>query len=673
MAENTKLYEAIQGLHETDSKIWSKTQEVSGAVVAVSNTAETLSNSIGISNMPNNVSAVVDADNKINDDLLPSVLYKGKGDLETNKMGSSIKFIGNCAVRQDSDGNLIIRIGDNLNSSNFSTTDGQTTGVNDTAITSPTGTAGKLSGGTDVTAITGGDYTIKTKTAGNLMHFADNESTFFEIKCTDDNVAKIYHFGPVNLTPTSTGASMVLSAFYATDPKLSGVATAGAKMFDTYNLLSASEVISADISGFYLFKDTQKFWDGSNWSNVDKLSNSTLKVYNFKEETKKSEGAEGYCGSISATISAADIANCVSGETSTIALNSITHYNGSEGSFSDTNLGTTTRYFYTDTTTKPTITANSAKVTITKSSSKIVSGVKYITSGTAKYDVSFTNIANPVHVASNVVFDNSGWAEDKTVTAGVKDTSATATGALLAGTFSKDTVGNKITVTVKNINGSGTAATIDLNESLLIDTLTTADDALNAYFNIEDSTDYPRLNLDLSKFNNKKFIGETDLMLSGGCLIYPVANLSGYNTDIASSDLLGSDGETSVTTNPNYSTLSGTRYWYRKFYQSGDKNGATLSFTTKDNFDESKFSTNMIVEIGVLKADGTVKKWYDATKKSTESTTGIRTDNNKGNDKTPTLTVDWGSDGAASNGIIIKLGLLEKSTVKVDTLTVAFA
>lgn len=667
MAE-TKLYEAIQGLHETDSKIWAKTQEVSGAVVAVSNTAETLSNSIGISNMPNNVSAVVDADNKINDDLLPSVLYKGKGDLETNKMGSSIKFIGNCAVRQDSDGNLIIRIGDNLNSSNFTTTDGQTTGVNDTTITSPTGTAGKLSGGTDVTAISGGSYTINTATAGNLMHFADNESTFFEIKCTDDNVAKIYHFGPVNLS----SGTMVLSAFYATDPKLSGVATVGAKMFDTYKLSSSTEVSSADISGFYLFKDTQKFWDGTNWSNVEKLSNSTLKVYNFKEETKKSEGAEGYCGSISATISAADIANCVSGETSTIALNSITHYNGGEGSFSDTNLGTTTRYFYTDTTTKPTITENSAKVTITKSSSKIVSGVKYITSGTAKYDVSFTNIANPIHITKNVEFNNSGWAEDKTVTTGANDTSATATGALLAGTFSKDTTGNKITVTVKNINGSATA-TIDLNESLLIDTLTTADTALNAYFNIETSTDYPRLNSDLSTFNNKKFIGETDLMLSGGCLIYPTANLSGYNTDIASSDLLGSDGETTVTTNPNYSTLSGTRYWYREFYQSGDKNGATLSFTTKDNFDESKFATNMIVEIGVLKADGTVKKWYDATKKSTESSTGIRTDNNKGNDKTPTLTVDWGSDGAASNGIIIKLGLPEKSTVKVDTLTVAFA
>lgn len=525
---------------------------------------------------------------------------------------SKIQFIGDCKVTYRNDGQIVIRIGENLNSSNFNTNpvDGQTTGVDGT-ITVPNGTKGTLSDGSSVTALKTGDYVVTTATNNALIHFENNNNTYFLMDVSDNGVAKTYYFGPI------TG------------------------------------------DGDYEAKLTDA--DG------DTVSGVSLTVSNFGEETKTAEGATGYCGSIKFTIAASAIAD---GDASKISITSVTHKNGGEGDFAYT-CADNNRYFYTDTTTVPTITADSAKVTIAKSSNKTVSGIKYITAGTATYDVSFSNIASPVCVPSNVIFDNSGWAEDKTVSAAYNATSATATGNLIKGSFSKDTATNKVTVTVKNINDAVTAD-IDLAESLLIDTKTEADTATVANFNIETTANYQRLNADLTNFDNTKAIGDADLMLKDGYLVYPSGNWSEYNVDLAATGLKAADG-TAATTNPDYSGSKNTRYWYRKFYEAGDKNGATLSFTTADNFSETSFGTAMIVEIGVLNSDGTVKKWFDASKKSTESSIGIRTDSNAGNDKTPTLVVNWGADGAASYGVIIKLGLPEASTVKVDTLSVTFA
>ena len=525
---------------------------------------------------------------------------------------SKIQFIGDCKVTYRNDGQIVIRIGENLNSSNFNTdpVDGQTTGVAGD-ITAPEGTSGTLSDGSNVNAITSGNYVVTTVTDDALIHFENNENTYFLMNVSDNNTAKTYYFGPIT-----------------------GNGTYDAKLTDA---------------------------EGETVSGV------SLTVSNFGEETKSNEGATGYCGSIKFTIAASAIAD---GDASKISVTSVTHKNGEEGDFAYT-CAANNRYFYTDTTTKPTITADSAKVTITKSSTKIVSGIKYVTAGTAKYDVSFSDIANPVCIPSNVIFDNSGWAEDKTVSAAYNATSATATGNLIKGSHSKDTATNKVSVTVKNINGNATAS-IDLAESLLVDTTTASDTATVANFNIETTENYQRLNDDLTTFDNTKAIGATDLMLKDGYLVYPSGNWSEYNADLAATGLKAVDG-TAATANPNYSNSEGTRYWYRKFYEAGDKNGATLSFTTAANFSETSFGTAMIVEIGVLNSDGTVKKWFDASKKSTESSIGIRTDSNAGNDKTPTLVVNWGAEGAASYGVIIKLGLPEASAVKVDTLSVTFA
>jgi hypothetical protein len=169
MAENTtKLYDAISGLHETDSKIWGKTQEVSGAV--------------GIQSFPTTVTSVVATDGKISDDLLPGVTFNNKGTDENFIMGSNIKFIGNCNVTRDSSGQLIIRIGDNLNSSTFNMKDGVTDGSGKyTRSTTPySKRVVKGAGSQDNVWKNDGSDTVTIETNGKI-HFDDKINTKFQL------------------------------------------------------------------------------------------------------------------------------------------------------------------------------------------------------------------------------------------------------------------------------------------------------------------------------------------------------------------------------------------------------------------------------------------------------------------------------------------------------------
>lgn len=584
-------------INELSSSVAAEIKEVSDSVNQIKTevTDGLLDKSTGNLNAKYNPIKVLSTDNKTG--LDPIALEEGgEATYYPDNDYSKIQFIGDCKVTYRNDGQIVIRIGDNLNSSNFATTDGQTTGVDNAKVIAPTSKSGKLSDGTSVNAITGGDYTIDTATAGALIHFENNKSTSFEVTVEDDGVAKVYYFGPI----TGNG---------------------------TYN----AKLTNAE---------------------GETVSGVTMTISNFGEETKTAEGATGYCGAVAFTISASAIA---SGVASSIKVVSVKHNNGGEGEFIDDALDTNTRYFYTDTTTKPTIT--SAGVTVTAGGSKTVSGVKYLTGATANYSVSFTDIATPVCVTDNVSFDANKWAADATaLDAAYNATSMTGSGAVANGQYAQ--ADNTVKVTVKNINGSVEQTVTLADYSLLVDSNNTADTALIAYFDTEDNENYPRLNNDLTTFDNTKSIAATgDLMQKNGQLIYPSGNYTGYNT------ILGTD-----FTQPNYSTglTTGKRTWYRKFFEAGDKNGATLTFAAASNITASAFGNTLTVKVGVIAADGSVA-WYDATKKSTEASDGIATSVAQN-----VLKVDWGAYGAAKNGIVIELGMTSASHT-INTLTVAFA
>ena len=192
MAE-TKLYQAINGLHQTDVKLWNKITTVSGELEA---TSGFLSGAIGT--LPNGVTSVVAEDKKISDELLPGVTFNNKGSDSNFVMGSNIKFIGNCNVTQDpATGQLIIRIGDNLNSSTFNMKDGITDGtVKLTKSTTPSTKVTKKAGSQSVWKLDGTDEA--TVTTSGKIHFDDATNTKFTVKVTANGAEAVaYDCGPV--------------------------------------------------------------------------------------------------------------------------------------------------------------------------------------------------------------------------------------------------------------------------------------------------------------------------------------------------------------------------------------------------------------------------------------------------------------------------------------------
>lgn len=304
---------------------------------------------------------VVDAD------FLPEItaLEKdtdGKMQTVSKTMGPKINFIGDCAVRQNADGSLTIRIGENLNSSNFMTTDGQTTGVNNLKVNLPTTKSGLLATNSTIKGVTAGSYTLDTTTAAGLIHIDNPDTTSFVLNYKVDGVAKTMEFGPINM------------------------------------------------------------WNGDTLKTSATFTNGIAKltISNFGPETKSAEGATGYCGNIAFDIPVNELAAV--GET--VELTSLTYKNGGEGEFTDKDLGATKLFYYTDVKTKPavgSVTYNSVSLTSTATKS----GITYATAGTASATASdLTNMFTPLGVSNNVAFTSNFASNASATTTSTTATSA---------------------------------------------------------------------------------------------------------------------------------------------------------------------------------------------------------------------------------------------------------
>ena len=138
--------------------------------------------------------------------------------------GPNINFIGDCTMIVEKDGSITIRIGDNLNSSNFGTKDGVTSGVDTVSVTSPSTTANAYLSGTSVVAISGGNYSIDTKSANSVIHFDSQTVAGFKVVVNDAGTNKTYFFGPIDMT---TGVSSGKKTFTAKLTDASGAVQSG--------------------------------------------------------------------------------------------------------------------------------------------------------------------------------------------------------------------------------------------------------------------------------------------------------------------------------------------------------------------------------------------------------------------------------------------------------------
>ena len=329
----TTLNQVLSGLHSTDVKLKNKLQATNEAIGLSS-----------IQTVSGNVVPILNNEKRI-DPRYNSLTVSDISGAGTDQL-SNIQFIGNCAVRKSADGSLIIRIGDNLNSSTFNTKDGQTDGTASLGRSAAGATVilnGASSSTTNVIKRGAGMYATIT-TAGKI-HFDDDKSSKITVKLVNAGGEPVtYEFGPITGNGNYTAAGKT------------GV---------------------------------------------------TLTIANWAQEAKTAEGATGYEGKPSIkiepdklTLSAGEIKVRVETSGTTGAAT----YPAAAGTY------TTVCHYITDTTTKPTVSDVMLTIpAINDSTTVTYAGVTSFKAGTYTYSASLDNLKNPAtnkNNGSDVSFTN---------------------------------------------------------------------------------------------------------------------------------------------------------------------------------------------------------------------------------------------------------------------------
>ena len=387
---------------------------------------------------------------------------------------SNIQFIGNCKVFYRDGGKIVIRIGDNLNSSTFNTTDGQTDGTASMARAN-NGSEVRVNGAASATANVirkGVGTNNATITTAEKIHFDDNASTVLKltVKSKSGATTKEYSFGPI------TG-----NGYYA----------AGA---------GVSQSVPSD--AVY------------------------LQITGFKEESKTAEGATGYEGKPTFMVKL-DSLELADG-TVQVRVDSVSGTEGAANYPVAAGAFQTVCYYINDTKTKPT--AEGAKLVLPEvntTNTVTYAGITSFKTGTYTYSVTVGKMANPATDASNgasIQFDNT-----KNFCGDIEKTQVTTYSGAISMTGSSWTTGaytgidNNVSGNVWNINGA-TAFTGGIYKS----DGTTKVTAIDVYTGTPDSTvtSANRRALDGTAFNDAANCGESDLMLYHGAIQYPVSNIT---------------------------------------------------------------------------------------------------------------------------------------------------
>ena len=457
----TTLNQVLSGLHNTDVKLKNKLQATNEAIGLSS-----------IQTVSGNVVPILNDGHRI-DPRYNSLTVSDISGAGTDQL-SNIQFIGNCAVRKSADGSLIIRIGDNLNSSTFNTKDGQTDGTASLGR-SAAGATVILNGASSSTAnvIRKGAGMYATITTAGKIHFDDNASSKITVKLVNAGGEPVaYEFGPITGNGNYTAAGKT------------GV---------------------------------------------------TLTIANWAQEAKTAEGATGYEGKPSIkiepdrlTMSAGEIKARV--ETSGTA--GAATYPPGAGAYE------TVCYYITDTTTKPTVSDVMLTIPAINSSTTVTyAGVTSFKAGTYTYSASLDNLKNPAtnkDKGSDVSFTNSikfcgNVSSVENIANGVISKTGTTWN---TGRYSFQ--GNEISCTANNLNGPTTVThgvirmSGDATNSNLGDLSGNAN-GIDVYTGTPDTsmTDNRRkLDATTETFDKAANLGSSDLMLYHGELQYPINGIT---------------------------------------------------------------------------------------------------------------------------------------------------
>ena len=552
--------------------------------------------------LPDGVDTLIDPDTgKLSEQLNPGITIQLKGQ-EVEQNATKINFIGNCMVVTNGEGLVTARIGDNLNSSNFNSQDGQTNGLV-TRSNSGTGTTAATPA-TDFATNVGttlcwkkGTNTVTIK-PNEAIHFDNNTGTTFEVDLITgkqgSQITKTIYFGPVTGNATLTGHEGSV--------------------------------------------------DGAVFSGI------SLAISAFEPEAKTDEGATGYQGMVTIT---ANVQSLISENTDFKFV--VRHVNGAEG----TKVWNTDTYifFVNDTTTKPAV--SSATFTISGGTVVQLSGVKALKGGSVSVTVTgMKNLANPAAVNNKVrvvaVNNNvaNNWFNDISSTGntglasytGASTDTATYTGTqTLRGTGLFITA--NIQVSAQNINGYGDTIYGTPTSLFLLNESKKNPEANAEYFLTETDPTYPRKKNDCTTNWDSSWIlnsgnGAEGLMFLNGGLVYPTESYAGTNDGINS--IVGID-------QPVYAGLSGDRSYVRWFAKTGSLSGGKFVVSHKAKIESFVNAGTLNFEVS---KDGT--KWYDIARLS-----GIGTAFSWG-DTSSSMTFVF-TDGVATNGMWFRVRMADSS------------
>ena len=609
--------------------------------------------------LPEGVDSLIDPQTgKLAAALNPGVKVQLNG-VTTEQNATTINFIGNCMVVKDGNGIVKTRIGENVNSSNFGTNDGQTDGTVSRKITTGTGYTSTSSatpasdlptnGGTTVWKDEENSSNKLTISPAGKIHF-DSYKTKFELdlivgKEGSSQTRRIFTFGPISKD-------------------------------EDYSAYEVTRVITKDENDQEVVSDTVAT------TATEALS---LTVSNLVVEALSSKGATGYEGNIEFTV---DVKALISANTD--FKFEIRHINGAEGTKSWT--GDEYIFWIEDISTKPSI---SGEVTYSLSglTHKQISGVTYLTGGTATVSASgISKLSDPAYVDNKVSFSGlngssaAAWIPsiNQTGTDGLTDfTGKTTDSVTYSGTSTFDASSTgfytdaKIKVVGKNVNGDGSGKSSSTSYSLLIDK-TTNSSATGLVENFASETGtYPRL-ADLSNVKGEAVTVNWDsswdlgknatvdgvekdypkkgLQIKNGQLLYPTEDYTGANSVLKT-----------PPTQPNYSNLTGVRSYMRWFEKTGSLSGG--SFTLVSNSAIESYVNGGTLNLEVSK-DGS--KWYDIARLSGIGT-AFSWDAYNSSKKTYSSKVTFVfTDGTASGGMYFRISMASSSvTAKINSITMA--
>ena len=297
----------------------------------------------------------------------------------------------------------------------------------------------------------------------------------------------------------------------------------------------------------------------------------------------------------------------------------------------------------------------SVDLTLTDTNEKQISGVKYVAaSSTVTYTTGdITNLNNQAGVTNKLAVTGTGVSVATPVTSSgltgyttawdnVSTLSATRS---LAGNFKGTTV--SVNVTPENAFAKGTQvskALSNVNINTYAETAST--DSTETFL-----TEGKRLKSDLTSAwdSTATLVGGTDLqVIPGEGLVYPTTDYSAIATPAG---------------NPNYSGMSGAKYFYRKFIAgSGTVFGGTITFSgLGDNFDNSAFEAELSIDGG-----GTWYSLKDA--RNGANPNGINTGRSG---DVVSFSYPGTTSSEAANGVLVKIGWTNAlSSVKISKIEV---